>query len=198
MSGKIRLLPFIVAGLVFVVLPQFVTVYTDWLWFGETGYQDVFLLSLSSQLSVGLIVFGFVFLVFFGNLQIALKSLKKPHLLIGPTTEDVRPMVLEQRQLRLIIKVVSGVVALFLAFLASSQWLVWLKSSHAVPFGKTDPILGQDVAFYVFQLPALELVRTLVLLLIVVSLIGSAVLYFLSENLNIVPEKGLSIHPIAK
>ena len=69
MSGKIRLLPFIVAGLVFVVLPQFVTVYTDWLWFGETGYQDVFLLSLSSQLSVGLIVFGFVFLVFFGNLQ---------------------------------------------------------------------------------------------------------------------------------
>ena len=198
MSGKIRLLPFIVAGLVFVVLPQFVNVYTDWLWFGETGYQDVFLLSLSSQLSVGFIVFGFSALLLFGNLQIALKSLKKPHLLIGPTTEDVRPMVLEQSQLRLIIKAVSGVVALFLAFFASSQWLVWLKSSHAVPFGKTDPILGQDVAFYVFQLPALELIRTLVLLLIVVSLIGSAVLYFLSENLNIEPDKGLSIHPIAK
>ena len=198
MSGKIRLLPFIVAGLVFVVLPQFVTVYTDWLWFGETGYQDVFLLSLSSQLSVGLIVFGCAFLLLFGNLQIALKSVKKPYLLVGPTAEDVKPMVLEQRHLRLIIKAVSGVGALFLAFFASSQWLVWLKSSHAVPFGKLDPILGQDIAFYVFQLPALELVRNLVLLLIVVSLLGSAVLYFLSETLSIEPGKGLLIHPTAK
>ena len=34
-----------------VLLPAAITFYTDWLWFGETGYQDVFLTRLSAASS---------------------------------------------------------------------------------------------------------------------------------------------------
>ena len=35
--------------IVVVGLPAAVTFYIDWLWFGETGYQDVFLRKITTQ-----------------------------------------------------------------------------------------------------------------------------------------------------
>jgi uncharacterized protein len=43
---------FIVA-VVALAIPSAVEVYTDWLWFGETGYQRVFLRKLTAQMSLG-------------------------------------------------------------------------------------------------------------------------------------------------
>ena len=37
-----RLIGFAVVGLVLLAGPQAVRLYTDWLWFGEVGYQSVF------------------------------------------------------------------------------------------------------------------------------------------------------------
>ncbi len=198
MAGQLRLPLLIIAALLFVVAPPAVQLYTDWLWFGETGYQDVFLLSWSSQAAVGLVVFCAVFLLLLGNFRVALLSLQQPYLLIGPTTQDVRPMVLDRRQIRLIIKAVSGAAALLLALFASNQWLVWLRARHAMPFGEVDPILGRDAAFYVFQLPALEMIRTLLMLGVVIALAGAAALYFLAGALSVDPAKGVSIRPIVR
>ena len=39
----------------------------------------------------------------------------------------------------------------------------WLLFFHAEPFGTSDPLLGRDVAFYVFPLPFLEFVQNLLL-----------------------------------
>ena len=36
-----------------IVLPAAVTFYTDWLWFGETGYQEVFVRRLTAQGALG-------------------------------------------------------------------------------------------------------------------------------------------------
>ena len=36
-----------------VVMPAAVTFYTDWLWFGETGYREVFVRKLTAQGTLG-------------------------------------------------------------------------------------------------------------------------------------------------
>ena len=48
---KRRLRVFVVGGffLLAIVLPASITFYTDWLWFGEMGYQAVFARSLAAQ-----------------------------------------------------------------------------------------------------------------------------------------------------
>ena len=50
-----------------------------------------------------------------------------------------------------------------IASFASSQWMTLLAWWHQVPFGKADPVLGHDAALYVFTLPALELLRGVLL-----------------------------------
>ena len=62
--------------------------------------------------------------------------------------------------------------------------LTWL---NATPFGKTDPIFGWDISFFVFTLPFLELVVSFLLHLVILSLVVSTVASYLYGGLQVVP-----------
>ena len=62
--------------------------------------------------------------------------------------------------------------------------LIWL---NATPFGKTDPIFGWDISFFVFTLPFLELVVSFLLHLVILSLVVSIVASYLYGGLQVVP-----------
>ena len=62
--------------------------------------------------------------------------------------------------------------------------LTWL---NATPFGKTDPIFGWDISFFVFTLPFLELVVSFLLHLVILSLVVSIVASYLYGGLQAVP-----------
>ena len=62
--------------------------------------------------------------------------------------------------------------------------LTWL---NATPFGKTDPIFGWDISFFVFTLPFLELVVSFLLHLVILSLVVSTVASYLYGGLQAVP-----------
>ena len=49
--------------------------------------------------------------------------------------------------------------ALMVGLFAGGQWERGSTSFMARPFGKTDPILGRDIGFYVFKMPLLERCR---------------------------------------
>jgi len=52
----------VVIGVVlFVLLPSFATLYTDWLWFGEVGHEQVFIRTFSARLLLGVVAFAIVF-----------------------------------------------------------------------------------------------------------------------------------------
>ena len=70
-----RILVAVAALLAIVVLPAAVTFYTDWLWFGETGYRQVFVGTLAAQSQLGAVAMGLSFVVLFANVLIALRTL---------------------------------------------------------------------------------------------------------------------------
>ena len=49
MRSPLRFALLVAAVLLFLAGPSLVRFYTDWLWFGEVGYQHVFLTMLRSQ-----------------------------------------------------------------------------------------------------------------------------------------------------
>jgi uncharacterized membrane protein (UPF0182 family) len=61
--------------LAIIVLPAAVTFYTDWLWFGETGYRQVFVGTLAAQSQLGAAAMGLAFVVLFANVLVALRAL---------------------------------------------------------------------------------------------------------------------------
>lgn len=186
-------LPIVVAGvLIFLVVPSFAGFYTDWIWFQQVGFDQLFTRTLSSKLILGGAVFAIAFSVLLGGLRYALRDMTKPYLTLGGGPE-VQPLVIDRKGLQLIAAGVSGLAALFMGVFASSQWMVWLQYQHATPFGEVDPLLGRDVAFYVFQLPFLDFIRNLLVSVVALSLAGATAVYILSNAVSFEPQAGLKI-----
>lgn len=176
----------------FMVVPSTVELLTEWFWFVEVDYTDIFIRSLTTKAAVG----GLVFLVAFGalaaNLRLALGRITQPYL-IFPGGGDIQPVSLDRPQLQMLGTGVAALAALFLGLFASNEWLTWLQFQHATPFGQTDPLFGRDVGFYVFTLPFLDLARYLALAVVVLSLLGSTAAYVISGTLALDPGKGLAV-----
>jgi uncharacterized protein len=187
-----RLPLLLLAGFIFLVLPTLVTFYTDWLWFGELGYQAVFRRGIETRALLGVVLFAATFGLLFWNLRHAVDLLPQPYLILGQMA-DGSPVVLDRRQLRQAALAVAGVVAVFVGLFGSTQWLLLLQFLHATPFGEADPILGRDAAFYVFRLPFFEFLRGLTMVLLVLTLAAVAAVYVLTGVVSFDPRAGISI-----
>jgi uncharacterized membrane protein (UPF0182 family) len=195
---RLRALPLLVAALVlFLALPSLVEFYTDWLWFGELGYQHVFLrvLTARSWLVCGafIVVLGFVLT----NLLVAFRSLTRRELVVV-TAQGPRVVVLDPQRLRSLVYALAAVGALVLGLYAGSQWDTWLLYWNAVPFGTRDPVLGHDVAFYVFHLPFYELLRSFALLTLIPTLIAVVVLYASAGAIGISPRRSRGLFILSR
>ncbi len=151
-----RLIPILAGLLIFLGGPSLVRFYTDWLWFGEVGYQSVYATMLRSQGTLFTIAFAaaFAFLAF--NLRLALAAIGdiRP---VFTTREGLEVPLPGRQQLRTLALLVAAVLAIFVGLFAAGRWEIWQSWKHAVPFGQADPILGRDVGFYVFSLPFLAI-----------------------------------------
>ena len=139
MPTKLILALLAILVLVTLVALPFAELFTEWLWFGEVGYQAVFIKSLTTKGLLGLLAFVGTFAVLFANLRLAVRGLDRPYTVFAGGG-DIQPIVLERRHLSLLAAGLSGIVAVVLAGMASSQWLVTLQFSerHALRRGRSD------------------------------------------------------------
>ena len=186
MKSSSRLVLIAVAAVILLVFPALVTYYTDWLWFVQVGYRGVFVRQLVAQGTLGLAVGAGAFALLAINLRVTLALLAQPYLMLG-TLQDGRPLVLDRRQLRRLALAAAAFVAIVLGLSASASWLQVLEYFHQASFGQVDPVLGRDVAFYVFTLPVLDLARGLLLIVVMLSLIAAAGTYVVSGGVSFDP-----------
>jgi len=188
----------VAAGLlVFLAAPSFVRLYTDWLWFGEIGYQSVLATMLRSQGTLFTIVFVAMTLWLTLNLRIAVGSLTDARPMYT-TPEGFSISLPGRRQFTSIANAAAMLIALLAGLYAAGEWNVWMAWRYGVPFGYSDPLLGRDVGFYVFTLPFLELVRSLLQLAIVTAAVASGALYFLSGSLVSTFPASVTFSPTAR
>jgi uncharacterized membrane protein (UPF0182 family) len=176
MNGNRRLLLLAVLGALFFGLPALVGFYSDWLWFGETGYRSVFLRILGAKWLIGAVGAGVAFAALWINLRLALRSLVSRQLVMVTSEGQVRINVDRGRVGRLAMLAAGGLALLFGTY-ASGQWLEWLFFRNAQPFGAVDPILGNDASFYVFRLPLLAALQSYFFSLLALSAVGVAAVY---------------------
>ena len=175
----------IVVGLVLLALiaPSLVKFYTDWLWFGEVGYQPVFLTMLRAQGLLFVIAFAIAVAWLAANIRTAVVGIGdlRP---VFTTREGLELALPGGRQLRTLGMAVAVLLAVIVAFYAAGNWETWLLWRNAVSFGTTDPILGRDVSFYVFSLPFLQFARGLAQGLVILAALAAGALYLVSGSLT--------------
>ncbi len=179
-----RSLPSLLVAIVAIVfvLPSATEYYTDWLWFGEVGYQGVFLRTINTQALVFTLTFAIVFLFVYGNFVIARRrTAGRPPVVLGSTV-DGRPITFEGRSLAGLALPVAAGLALLSGITGAANWLAWLNFFNGVPFGQTDALFGRDIGFYVYRLPIYESVRQQALAVTFLTLFGSAGYYVFSGS----------------
>ena len=162
---------------------QAVPLYTDWLWFKEVGFTQVFTtrLALNGWLFVGL--GGAVFLFLFANLSLAARTAPPD---VYWELEDQLGLpgraILEPLVRRLLLPVVA-VIAFFSGGRATAAWDTVLEYLNATRFGRVDPLFGHDLAFYVFELPLWRLLHGWATALVAGTLVLTAAVYVLQRSL---------------
>ncbi|WFE57860.1 UPF0182 family protein [Micromonospora sp. WMMD712] len=177
--GRVTIGVLVGVFVLFTLLGWGVQAWTDWLWFDEVRYTQVFTGVLATRLLLFLVVGLAMALVVGGNLWLAhrLRPKLRPHSLEQATLERYR-MLLGPR-LGLWISLVALVVGLFAGLSAQSRWNQWLLFRNGGDFGVKDPEFGVDVGFYVFQLPFWRYVLGVGFTAVVLALLGALAVHYI-------------------
>lgn len=151
---------FLIIGALLLLLgiPALATVYTDWLWFQEIGFERVFSLRITAQLILGGIALVIGFGLLYGNARIALRGMERSAesirvLAAGGVEMRVKFLVAAAHRLAL---PATAFFALLLGSGLASRWRTLIQFWYRTPFGDVDPIFQRDVSYYVFTLPAVQ------------------------------------------
>lgn len=138
-----------------------ISYYVDALWFESVGYAQVFWKSLGIQSAVFLAFAAATLLILYGSFV----ALKKAHFRNFPDSHTIylggQPVKLPvEPVLRFIAITGSVLIAILTGAVMMSEWpilaLFWYAPRSGS--GPADPILGKTPAFYLFSLPAWQLI----------------------------------------
>src|SRR5262249_56478066 len=139
--------------LVLGLLAQVVPLYTDWLWFGEVGYAQVFVKTLSlrgslfAALAIGVLVFLYANLTFAARTAAPDVIWELEDQLGLPSRVMIEPLI------RRVMPIVLLLIALASGMRATVHWETVLGYLNATPFGIADPQFNYHLSLFVFLLP---------------------------------------------
>ena len=188
----------LVVGLLF--LPALAVRLSDWLWFREIGFERIFLTRIAAQWAIGLLAGLVAFVFLYGNARFALAGVDPDRESIhgyvggiGGISNEIRSM-LEAKAVRLALPW-TAFLAVMGALSVTPAWIIALQAIHGTPFGRTDPVFGRDIGYYVFSLPAIELSLGFAFAMCIVALILVALpIYLLRAEIGTVGNR-LTIRP---
>jgi uncharacterized membrane protein (UPF0182 family) len=164
----------IVILVILAILSRF---FVDLLWFDTLGFRAVFTKTWLTVVIVFVIASVLSSVLLLINGLIALRTTAgsrgpRSFRVVGRNTQglpEVIELSLDKIPWRLIIPAVALLVGLVIGSAQTSNWDTILKWLYAAPFGRSDPLFGYDLGFYVFSLPVYELIRDWALLIIFLS-----------------------------
>jgi uncharacterized membrane protein (UPF0182 family) len=168
--------------------------FVDLLWFRSLHLGGVFATTIAAQVAIFVAVFALTFAaVAASGLAAVALSRDRDRLRVvrrpGDAMEISLPELIrsmgERVPWRAIVIVASFLLAVFVAQAEAASWDVYLKAVYRLPFGVTEPAFGHDVGFYVFVLPLLEELRDLILLIIFLSGLVAAAVYWARGSLDL-------------
>ena len=80
------------------------------------------------------------------------------------------------------LRAIALLLSLAIGIIAASRWTKVLQYFHPITFNTTDPIFNQDISFYVFILPILELCFFSLTVVFLYGLVSCTLTYLLSGN----------------
>ncbi len=181
-SNRVVLILVFVVFILFLGSNTALSYFVNSLWFGSLGYREVFWKSTGLQWGVFVVVFALTFLLLYGWF-LALWRMHQADL-----PHDRAVFIGQQRlslPLRRVLRIAGIALSLGIALISGvalmSEWptfaLFWYAPRTA---SRLDPIFARPVSFYLFNLPAWQLVAGWLMAMAVVACIAAGAFLLLS------------------
>ncbi len=146
---KILWIAIIAIALVALCLNTIVSFVTDYWWFKDLGYTQVFFKKLFTELKIGIPLFAILTLL----LEVYLRKLKKSYM----HKLETKNSKASDKSISWTTHIICLAFSLMLsASITSSLWQQILYAMNSTDFNASDPIFKNDVSFYVFKLAFLN------------------------------------------
>ena len=172
------------------VLWLVVSIYPDWLWFGNLTFSSVFWTMLLSKLGLGSAV-GLVFILIISlNLYAATRLIpgNGPEMAFKAEGGLFSQLGLSSKALNYLFIAFILLTSFFIASKGSSQWDMTLRFLYQQPFDSTDPIFNRNIGFYVFSLPFYLFVQNWLLVFFILAALLSMGWYLKGGGLQVIGE----------
>lgn len=170
-----------------IVLRAATVLWTDYLWYDSVNQTAVWSTLVFTKFWMMLVAFVVAFAVIWGNMRLV-NRISPP---IPPHPDDVDAELLDRFQewVGPRIAKVRFAVAAFLAGMvalgAGAFWREWLFFRSSEPFGIVDPVFGNDLSRYVFELPFYRASFGWVFQLLIVTAIVVAALHYFNGAVQV-------------
>ena len=180
----------VLAGILFAARTT-LSYYVDVLWFESLGYGGVFWKTLSLQWGVFAAFAAATFLILYGSFL----ALKRAHL---PDLPSGHTIFIGQQPVRLPVEPVLRLIALGVSLVIAAvtgagmlvEWptlaLFWYAPESA---GVVDPIFGKPLNFFLFTLPAWQLIAGWLLTLAVITSALAVLFVFISGGASVLARR---------
>jgi len=170
----------------------------DWVWFSSTGHSGVFWTVFTTKIALFVTVFAVSGLLLWGNATLALRLTWRRRLrlpaslnpgfanvpILPGAPDDLLRLALPRIPWRSLILAVSLAIGALIAIGEAGQWDLALRFIYQAPYGRTDPLFGKDIGFYLFSLPAWIAVKDWMLLSLAASAAMAGAVYFVHGDIN--------------
>jgi len=171
-----------------IVLGRATNFLVDWAWFSSVGFSEVFWTIVVAKVALFIGVFVATAAVLWVNGAIAVHFVASRTTTLRPVAmpwdsfaSTELPAVLARFLRRLPWRPVVAGAALILATLVAlgwtGNWNLVLRYIWQVPYGRSEPLFGNDFSFYLFALPLFVAVKDWLLLLLVLGGLLAGLVY---------------------
>lgn len=188
-SRRRKIIVWVVGGILALVVAALTlsVFWTDLLWFGEVGYQGIFLTRIWVPIVLGMAAGAIFFAVFYLNLRLARRLSPRIRSARDDADEgEVMELVpTPDRTVNRLLLLGSLVLGLFFAIGTAGGWQEFLLFVNRVDFGYVDPIFSRDASFYVYVLPILRRLLGFLNGVFIVTLIGVTAVYVFDRAITL-------------
>lgn len=143
---------------------------TDYKWFSELGYTETFLKKLTTLFKIGVPIFIILFIV----LTFYLRLIKKKYYKIANVIADKK----QEKLINRILGLVSFLLSIFVSSnFANNLWFEILQFNNSTEFKVLDPIFNKDISFYIFKLPLIREIMSLIFSLLFILIVITVIFY---------------------
>ena len=168
----------------FLSLRSLAGLWTDQMWFSQTGYGSVWTTLLVTKVGLA-VVFGLIFFILMWVNLLLTDRFGARDLSFEPEDEIVRRFQNVVRPYAGRIYAVIGVFTGLIAGLnATGQWQAYLLFIHSRSFNLKDALFHKDLSFYIFTLPFLSFIVTWTLVSLFVILLITAAFHYLNGGIR--------------